>query len=393
MLELQELARKYKFSLDSLSELYGVYREDIDKVVQSLKLPGRHYYFRVNTLKTTVDKIVKRLEENGLRVNRHPQIEEALYFEVESSKPVMTFEKKVVVDKFTAESVLQGAHVYAPGIRKCQGLREGNNVTVIDDQGQVVGAGIARMSENSILALRQGLAIEVTFPLFRVPSLREMPEYEQGLVYPQSLPAILTSRILDPQPDETIVDLNCSPGGKLSHISQLTKGHARIVGVDRNETKISLARETVRRLGCNGVTLIAHDARYLDVDFPELTADRCLVDPPCSALGVKPKTYEYTSQSEIEALSKYQRQFLKSASRILRPNGTLTYSVCTVTLQECEENVKFAVEECGLEVEKQDLVLGSPGFDTVFSQGKFTQRFHPHIHDSGYFVAKFRKKG
>lgn len=212
MLELQELARKYKFSLDSLSELYGVYREDIDEVVQSLKLPGRHYYFRVNTLKTTVDQIVKRLEENGLLVNRHPQIEEALYFEVESSKPVMTFEKKVVVDKFTAESVLQGAHVYAPGIRKCQGLREGNNVTVIDDQGQVVGAGIARMSENSILALRQGLAIEVTFPLFRVPSLREMPEYEQGLVYPQSLPAILTSRILDPQPDETIVDLNCSPG-------------------------------------------------------------------------------------------------------------------------------------------------------------------------------------
>jgi predicted RNA-binding protein (TIGR00451 family) len=179
MLELQELARNYKFSLDTLSELYKVYGEDTDKIVQSLKLPGRHYYFRVNTLKTTVDQIVTRLEEKGLRANRHPQIEEALYFEVEPSKPVVTFEKKAVVDKFTAESVLQGAHVYAPGIRKCQGLREGNNVTVTDDQGQVVGAGIARMSENNILALRQGLAIEITFPLFRIPSLREMPEYEQ----------------------------------------------------------------------------------------------------------------------------------------------------------------------------------------------------------------------
>jgi len=393
MVDLEELARRCKFSVDTLLELQKVYEDDLEEVVQSLKVPGRHYYFRVNTLKTTVDHITKRFEDKGLHVCRHPLIEEALYFEVEASKPIEIFEKKVMVDKFTAESVLQGAHVYAPGIKKCQGLREGDKTTVIDDQGQVVGAGLARMSENSILTLRQGLAIEVTSPLFRIPSLRETPEYEQGLVYPQSLPAILTSRILDPQPGETIVDLTCSPGGKLSHISQLTRGLARIIGVDRNETKISLARETVRRLGCNGVALISHDARYLDVDFPELSADRCLVDPPCSALGIKPKTYEYTSQSEIQALSKYQRQFLKASSRILRPNGILTYSVCTMTLQECEENVKFAVEECGLEVEKQDLMLGSTGFDTILPEGKLTQRFDPHLHDSGYFVAKFRKKG
>jgi 16S rRNA C967 or C1407 C5-methylase (RsmB/RsmF family) len=64
-----------------------------------------------------------------------------------------------------------------------------------------------------------------------------------------------------------------------------------------------------------------------------------------------------------------------------------------MTLQECEENVKFAVEECGLEVEKQDLMLGSTGFDTILPEGKLTQRFHPHLHDSGYFLAKFRKKG
>lgn len=341
---------------------------------------------------TTPDDVVRRLDERGLRAHRHPVIDEALYFEVESSKSVQRFEKKIVVDKLTAESVLQGAHVYAPGVKRCQGLKLGDKVSIIDDQGQMVGAGIVRMSENSILALRRGLAVEVTLPLFKVPSIREMPEYEQGLVYAQSLPAISTSRILDPQPGDTIVDLTCSPGGKLSHVSALTGGRARIFGFDRNETKISLARETIRRLGCEGIALVVHDARYLDVDFPGIVADRCLVDPPCSALGVKPKTYEYTSRAEIYALSRYQRQFLKCSSRLLRPGGVLVYSVCTMTLPECEENVKFAVDECGLELERQNIVLGSAGLDTVLPQAIVTQRFHPHIHDSGYFVAKFTKK-
>lgn len=392
MLELEALAERFKFSLDTLSELKEVYHEDLDKVVRSLKRPGRHYFFRVNTLKTTPDQIVKQFEERGLQVYRHPLIEEALYFEVECSKSIPNFEKKIVVDKFTAESVLQGAHVYAPGVRKCQGLRIGDEVTIVDDHGQVVGGGIARMSENSILTLRQGLAVKVSFPLFRIPSLRETPEYERGLVYPQSLPAILTTRILDPQPKETVIDLTCAPGGKLSHISQIAKGLTRVYGVDRNERKIAQTRETVQRLGCEGIVLITHDARYLDADFRELLADRCLVDPPCSALGVKPKTYEYTSKKEIQALSQYQRQFLKVASKILRPGGVLVYSVCTMTIPECEESVKFTVEECGLEVERQNMMLGSAGLDTPLPDGRLTQRFHPHLHDSGYFIAKFRKK-
>ena len=392
MLELEELARRSKFSIETLSELERVYGDDLEEVVQSLKLPGRRYYFRANTLKATVDHIAKRFEEEGLRVYRHSLIEEALYFEVDAPTPIERFDKKVMVDKFTAESVLQGAHVYAPGIRRCQGLRAGDNVSIIDDQGQIVGSGVAHMNENSVLTFRRGLAVEVTSSPFRIPSLREMLEYEQGLVYPQSLPAILTTRILDPQPGEIIIDFTCSPGGKLSHMCQLTNNRAKIIGVDRNETKVSLAKETMKRLGCRGTSLVIHDSRYLDIDFPKLTPDKCLVDPPCSALGVKPKTYEYTSRSEIEALSKYQRQFLKAASRMLRAGGALVYSVCTMTLQECEENVRFAVEECGMEVEKQLLILGSTGLDTVLPEGRFTQRFHPHLHDSGYFIARFGKK-
>ena len=383
------MSQQSKFSIDVLKSLQSVYGGDLERVVQALKTPGKRYCFRANTIKTSPDELVERFERRGLSVKKHPAIEEAVYLDIDGPFEIPIYKQKIVVDKFTAESVLQGAHVYAPGIVKCQKTRRDQKVTVVDDQGQPVASGITRMSETEILKYRHGLAVEVTSSRYEVPSLRETDEFQCGLMYPQSFPAILTSRILDPQCDEEVVDLNCAPGGKLSHISGLMRNTGRVIGVDRNRQKISTARETIKRLGCSNVTLLAHDARYFDVDFPKVKADRCIVDPPCSALGIMPKLYEYTSTDEILALAKYQKQFLKVASKIVKPEGVVVYSVCTTTIEECEAVVEFAVESCGLTLERQDPFFGEQGFK-LYPSAELTQRFHPHKHDAGYFIARFR---
>jgi len=355
-----------------------------------LKTPGKRYYFRANTIKTPPDEVVKRFERRGLSVKKHPAMQEALHFDIEGPFEIPIHKQKITVDKFTAESVLQGAHVYAPGIMKCQKIRRDQKVTILDDQGQPVASGTTKMNETEILKYGHGLAVEVTSSRYKVPSLRETDEFQRGLVYPQSFPAILTSHILEPQCNEKIVDLNCAPGGKLSHISGLMQNTGNIIGVDRNKQKISTAKETMKRLGCSNVTLVAHDARYFDIDFPDVKADRCIVDPPCSALGIMPKLYEYASTDEILALAKYQRQFLKVASNIVKPEGIVVYSVCTTTFEECEAVAKFALENCGLRLERQELFLGEQGFK-IYPSAELTQRFHPHKHDAGYFIARFRK--
>ena len=384
------MSQQYRFSVDVLKSLQSVYDGDLKKVVQTLKTPGKRYYFRANTIKASPDEVVERFERRGLSVKKHPVIEEALYVDVEGPLEIPIYKQKIVVDKFTAESVLQGAHVYAPGVVKCQKIHRDRKVTVLDDQGQPIASGITRMKETEILKLRHGLAVEVASSRYKVPSLRETDEFQCGLVYPQSFPAILTSRILDPQRDEKIVDLNCAPGGKLSHISGLMKNTGSAIGVDRNKQKISNARETMKRLGCSNATLVVHDARYFDIDFPDVKADRCIVDPPCSALGVMPKLYEYTSTDEILALAEYQKQFLKVASKIVKPEGTVVYSVCTTTFEECEMAVKFALDNCRLTLERQELFFGEEGFK-LYPSAELTQRFHPHKHEAGYFIARFRK--
>jgi len=364
----------------------------VEQVVRSLKIPNQRYFLRVNTLKTTPEDLISKFHSRGVELHRFDQIPEAAFTHVEGPFQIPDVKKRIMVDKFAAESVLQGAHVYAPAVLKCSRLHRGDQVAITDTHDQIVGAGVMRMSETEILTLRKGLAVQVTSPMYRGLSLRETEEYEKGLLYPQSLPAMVTSRVLDPQPTETIIDLNCSPGGKLSHMSQLMENVGRVIGVDRNSKKIEIARRNLQRLGCSNVTLISHDARYLDIDYPELRADKCLVDPPCSALGLAPKLYVDVSKREIRNLADYQRQFLSAASRITKEGGSIVYSVCTVTKQECEEVVRYGLEKLGLSLSEQKLRLGGGGLRDFGDEASLLQRFDPAKHGVGYFIACFTKR-
>jgi len=386
------MSERFKFSEETLRELLSVYGFELEAVVQALKSPGKRYFVRANTLKTSAEEVRARLASKGFEISQHELIPEALWLPIQGPFEVPARPKKVMVDKFTAESVLQGANVYAPGIARCRRLRIGDRVNVIDDEGETLASGIARMNETQVLTFRKGLAVEATESRYRVPSFRETREFQEGLIYPQSLPAMVTSRILDPKPTDVILDMTCSPGGKLSHISQLMENCGRVIGVDRNRRKIEETMETCTRLGCSNVTLFVHDSRYLSSDFSTLKPDKILVDPPCSALGIMPKVYEYTPKSEIEALARYQKQFLEEASKIVKPGGRIVYSVCTLTLQECEQNVLHADAYCNLSVQPQSPMLGDKAIPIEGRPTEQCQRFHPHKHDAGFFIACFEKQ-
>ncbi len=381
-----------KFSPDVHDQLKLVYGEDAEKAARALLTPGSRYYFRVNTLKASSEDTIRRLERRNITAGTHPTIPEALSVEVEGPCEVCEHKKRVVVEKYTAESVMQGANVYAMGIVDCRGIRRGDQVSVTHQKGGIVACGTARMNETEILTYRKGLAVEVHRSLYRVPSLRETEEFAEGLVYPQTLPAMVATRVLNPKPTETIVDLTCAPGGKLSHITQLMRNEGKAIGIDRNKRKAQRTLETLRRLGCRNATVAIQDARYIDQDFPSLKADAVLIDPPCSALGTMPKIYDHTTEQTVKRLSTYQKQFLKAAKSILLPTGRIVFSVCTVTLAECEENVRFA-ESIGLRVEEQSLIVGSPGLSRILPEAALCQRFHPHVHNAGFFIASFSASG
>lgn len=362
-----------------------VYQTRVDRVVKSLYSMGPRYYFRVNTLRSNRSRVQSEMQAEGIDAQLDETVPEAAFIPV-NERSVLPQGVTVEADRFAAESVLQGAHLYAQGVRHCHGLRRGSSATITDEFGVVAGVGIARQSETSVLTYRQGVAVEVKESRFNLPSLMDKVWYERGEIHIQSLPAMVTCLVLDPKPGEVIVDLNCAPGGKLGHICQATDNQAHVVGFDRNTRKIEKAKKQLERLGCQNYRLINHDSRYAHTDY-SLQADRVLVDPPCTGLGVTPKLSIETTKGDVENLASYQKQFLSVAKSLVKPGGTVVYSVCTITGEECEDVAEFAVEQCGLKLERATPIIGRPGND---SRG-MTQRFDPELDGSGYFIAKFTR--
>jgi len=357
-----------------------------------LKRPSARFFVRGNTLKEDLGVILEKLEAYGFEVRQDPSIPEAFSIPVKGPFELPATSKNIVADRIAAESVMQGANLYAPGVVNCHGVIRNDVLTVIDDLGHSVAVGRAHLSEKEILALRSGLAVETIVSKYKVPSLRHLPEYTDGLLYVQSLPAMLASRILDPQPGETIIDFCSSPGGKLTHMAQLMKNKGNLIAVDRSPKKIEKIRSNLHRLGVRNVRLLQEDSRYLDLKFPNLKADRILIDPPCSALGLRPRLYCTTSRGELSSFPSYQIQFFRPAVKLLRDGGTILYSTCTLPLSENERLIENVIEDYGLELVDQHLFLGSQGIKGFSCSGR-VQRFHPDIHDTcGFFIALLRKR-
>lgn len=139
--------------------------------------------------------------------------------------------------------------------------------------------------------------------------------------------------------------------------------------------------------------------------FYEESFDKILLDPPCSALGLRPKLFvAQNSLKELKKHSEYQRKFVNQAVRLLKVGGYMTYSTCTINSDENEGMVSHILKEypC-MELLPIDMPsswrqkhLGLPGlegFGLSSQERNSVCRFDPSSKGDtmGFFVALFRK--
>jgi 16S rRNA (cytosine967-C5)-methyltransferase len=163
--------------------------------------------------------------------------------------------------------------------------------------------------------------------------------WRTGAVQPQSRASMLVSRMLDPQPDDRVLDLCAAPGGKTTHLAALMGGRGEIVAVERHPGRAAALERTAARLRATNVRVEVGDAGALRDDGP---FDRVLVDPPCSGLGTLQSRPDLRWRARPEAigeLAALQAGILAAGARVLAPGGTLVYSVCTISCPEGEEVV------------------------------------------------------
>lgn len=160
------------------------------------------------------------------------------------------------------------------------------------------------------------------------------PAVAEGRATPQDEASQAVVDVLGPRPGDTVVDLAAAPGGKATAIGERI-AEGRVVACDVQPARMRLVTAARDRLGLDDVFPVVADGRALPVR--DGSAERVLVDAPCSGLGVLRRRAELRWRVRPDAvpnLARLQEELLRAAARAVRPGGVVVYSVCTLTAAE-----------------------------------------------------------
>jgi len=217
-----------------------------------------------------------------------------------------------------------------------------------------------------------------------------------GDYYVQEESAALPVEVLDPCKGEKILDMAAAPGGKTTQISSKIDNQGTIVANDKSSRRMQSLHANIYRTGSVSVAATNYDGTRIPEDEK---FDRILVDAPCSGEGDKARrNFKPASKSEIGSLSKLQKQLMEKASRLVKENGVVVYSTCTLAPEENEGVVRHVLDSTELELEEIETDIRHVKGVTSFEDEEYgeelrkTVRVYPHHIGSGViYVAKFRK--
>jgi len=237
-------------------------------------------------------------------------------------------------------------------------------------------------------------------------SLASSTEYLLGLFYMQESasqipPLVLLNDLnietIDENNPPLILDMAAAPGSKTTQLAALTKDKIPIIAIDNHAPRLQILANNLDRLGIKSVLTYRKDGRY--VDDLEKEFDYILLDAPCSGNFCIEKDYFMKrSISDISGRSKLQKELLRAAYLVLKKEGTLVYSTCSLEPEEDEEVIDWFLETYkDMKLEPIEMSVGDEGITKVKDRElnkeiTKTKRFWPHKTGmQGFYIAKLKK--
>lgn len=179
------------------------------------------------------------------------------------------------------------------------------------------------------------LALESALPVQRLPGFTE------GLVTVQDAASQLAAPLLAPVPGMRVLDACAAPGGKTTHLLELTGGRLDLTALDISAGRLERVAANLSRLGL-AARLVAGDATEPAAWWDGRPFDRILLDAPCSATGIirrHPDIKLLRRAEDLPALAARQQLMLARLWPLLAPGGRLLYSTCSLLRQENQQVV------------------------------------------------------
>jgi NOL1/NOP2/sun family putative RNA methylase len=225
-------------------------------------------------------------------------------------------------------------------------------------------------------------------------------EHILGYIYVQDAASMIPPVVLDPKPEETVLDMCAAPGSKTSQMAAMMKNTGCLIANELQGDRLTALGINLQRTGARNVIVSqmpGHKLKEKTILF-----DKILVDAPCSGTGTIRKSFmnlKMWSPALVKKLSSQQKQLVQAGFDVLKSGGTLVYSTCTMEPEENEGVVSWLLEnnpdaradEIKLKIKRSPAIL-------AFEDKKYhievahTLRIWPQDNDTeGFFVSKITK--
>lgn len=430
---------KYNISIPVIKYLANTYPEekDLEIILESFSNPPSSYYLRINLVKNSGSEFLKKwnmeFPKNKATISPLPN---TLKLDVLGPNKIELLKNQVYCDKFAAEAVMIGADLYLPGVTGMNGSIPSNaKVSILLSKDHLpkhlrsnhkkfhIANGISELSSKDYVKFRKGRFVKSINPLYNIVRYRNHSFFKNGFISEQKLApnfAIMCfmftiyRKFQDSLNSLQIYDLCAAPGHKTTalaewgtYIGNLNQNfwNPNILAIDRSSNRLNHLNSDINRLNLKNINILSCKLENLKKNHPELLdqGDAVVFDPPCSALGNRPKLFIDENLRELEGYKKNQMRLIPYVDKLVKSGGYLMYNTCTITKEENEEIIeefisKFDYKTCSLKkfIPEELKHLGHPAIrigSLSNDDVKNLCRFSPILgDDNGYFIAILKKK-
>ena len=159
--------------------------------------------------------------------------------------------------------------------------------------------------------------------------------YKQGYFYVQDYNSSTLYKQLDLRPNDVLLDVCSAPGSKLFNCLDILKPE-NCYANDIHNHRVDLIKKMANKLGYVGINYLNYDGNEIKNNI-DVKFDRIMLDAPCSGLGVigrKPDLKFHITPNSLDELQDLQLKLLNNVKDLLKIDGVLLYSTCTLNKKE-----------------------------------------------------------
>ncbi len=234
----------------------------------------------------------------------------------------------------------------------------------------------SRLSEEGVVTrpvkgIPTALEITSSCALFRTQCFKD------GLFEQQDAGSQQIAPFCEVAPHQRVIDACAGAGGKTLHLAALMENKGQLLALDTAAWRLEDLKKRARRAGANNIEIRPIDSSKVLKRLYD-SADRVLIDAPCSGTGVlrrTPDTKWRDSTAYLRELHATQAQLLERCQHLVKVGGLLIYSTCSILPSENSAQIaSFLAKHPEFNLIEERQILPSSGND-------------------GFFMAKLRRTG